>query len=83
MIDFKKCDKIFDFMKEKHTVPCQSEYAPAGHKSWGTGARAMEAELSAMRYEEKITPEEVTYIFGMICTSALMNGHGDGDFFRP
>lgn len=83
-IDMNKCERIYKSFLEAHTneqeiTNMQGEVMMRAFL-WTSSAREIEVELYQMFLHKEITGAEHTYLFGMICRSALNNA--EGDFFR-
>lgn len=80
-IDFEKCEKIYKELEEQHRNVVYDESHTLTFNAWTSSAREIEADLYLNWYlTKKITFEEKSYIFGMVCDSALK--FSKGDFWR-
>jgi len=80
----RKCKAVYDLMRKKHMKFCEIKDNDGNTKTteylWCSSARDIEVELNQMVLLDEITSDEYTYIFGMICSSAI--SFAKGDFFR-
>lgn len=80
MIDYSKCQSVYEKLKLQHRIPINiggSVWCTA----WATSALDLNRILFDMYAEEKITGQEMTYIFGMICNDALFCNYNE-NFFK-
>ena len=75
-INFEKCHVIYDMMHRKHNGIVETDLAGA-IPLWVSSARTIYADLDKMYCGKEINAEELHYIFGDICSAALMFSHGD------
>ena len=80
----RKCMEIYDLMRNKHMKLCEIKDNEGNTRTteylWCSSAREIETELEKIALSGGITWEEKLYIFGMVCTNALV--FAKGDFFR-
>lgn len=84
-ISMSKCEKIYKELQVSHMNECEIKKKDGSvaltANLWTSSAREIEAELYRMNnIERKITNDELVYIFGLVCRSAL--SRCDGEFFR-
>lgn len=79
-IDFEKCEKIYKELEEQHRNVVYDESHTLTYNAWTSSAREIKADLDNYYYRNEINMEEVQFIFGKVCSSAL--SFSKGDFWR-